>query len=256
MKEKILIALSDTTLSSLIAKKLKAIDYDVIETKNGKSTLDKMKELKPDFLLIDTDLSGLNGYEVLNEKSLDRDITKIPVIIVSNSGSPLQMRQIPSTPTIKDFIVKAHIEPDEVIEKMQKILGKSATSPKKSSISGKKILWVEDDKLLSTILSKKIETTGYTLLKANNGKEALKILESETPDIIMLDILLPEVSGFDILQQVKMNDKMRKIPVIMLSNMSKQSDIDKAKVLGANKFIVKAAASLDEIIHEIGLLIK
>ena len=63
------------------------------------------------------------------------------------------------------------------------------------------------------------------------------------------------MSGFDILQKIKMNEKLRKIPVIMLSNLSKQSDIDKAKMLGANKFIVKAAASLDEILREVQILI-
>jgi len=76
------------------------------------------------------------------------------------------------------------------------------------------------------------------------------------PDIIVLDIMLPEMNGFDILQKIKMNEKHKKIPVIMLSNLSKQADIEKAKMLGANKFIVKAAVSLDEIIHEIATLTK
>ena len=77
-----------------------------------------------------------------------------------------------------------------------------------------------------------------------------------TEDIFILDIMLPEMSGFDILQKIKMNENLRGVPVIILSNLSKQGDIERAKMLGANKYIVKAAASLDEIIHEIGLLIK
>lgn len=257
MKEKILIALGDANLSNSIQKKLKDKGYQTYEVKNGKDALDKMKIFKPDFLLIDTNLSLLNGYEVLNQKSFDREITKIPAIIVSNSGSPIQMRDIPSTPVIKDFIVKAHIEPDEVIEKMERALGKSAAVAKGGKGgSGKKVLWVEDDKLLSTILSKKFETTGYNLLKARDGDEAFTILQSNTPDAIVLDIVLPGMSGFDILQKIKMNDAFRKIPVIMLSNLSKQSDIDKAKLLGSNRFIVKAAVSLDEIIREVDTLTK
>jgi CheY-like chemotaxis protein len=258
MKEKILIALSDSSLSSLIDKKFKDKGYQTYQAKNGKEALDKMKLLRPDLVLIDTNLTLLNGYEVLNKKSFDREITKIPVIIVSNSGNPLQMREIPSTPTIRDFIVKSHIEPDEVIEKAEKVLGKSPASSAKSGkgTAGKKVLWVEDDKLLSTILSKKFESTGYNLLKASNGDEALKLIESNTPDIIILDIVLPGISGFEILQKIKMNEALRKIPVIMLSNLSKQSDIDKAKVLGANRFIVKAAVSLDEIIREVENLLR
>ena len=105
-------------------------------------------------------------------------------------------------------------------------------------------------------MSKKIEASGFTLLKANNGEETFKFLETEVPDIIVLDILLPKMSGLDILQKIKTDDKFRNIPSIMLSNLNKQSDIDKAKVLGANKFMVKATVSLDEIISEINALIK
>lgn len=119
---------------------------------------------------------------------------------------------------------------------------------------GKKVLWVEDDTLLSTILTKKFETTGFKLLKAVNGEEAFRFLSTETPNVIVLDILLPEMSGFDILQKIKMDERLKNIPVIILSNMSKQSDLDKAKVLGADKFIVKAAVSLDEIIKEIDVM--
>lgn len=259
MKEKILISLGDINLSNILVQKLKTLGYLCEVSQNGKNVIDRMRMFKPDLLLIDTTLPNKNGYDILNEKSFDRDITKIPVIIVSNSGSPVQMRQIPSTPSIKDYVVKSHIEPEEVIEKVLKVFGKDPNVMSKTrNVTGasKKVLWVEDDKLLSTILSKKIETTGYILLKANGDKEAFKYLESEIPDIIVLDIMLPEMSGFDILQKIKMNENFKKIPVIMLSNLSKQADIEKAKMLGANKFIVKAAVSLDEIIHEISILTK
>ena len=63
--------------------------------------------------------------------------------------------------------------------------------------------------------------------------------------------MLPKMSGLDILQKIKMEEKYRKIPIVMLSNMSKQSDIEKAKLLGAKKFMVKAAVSLDEIVSTV-----
>ncbi len=259
MKEKILIALSDTNLATTSAQSFKKAGYTFEIVQNGKDVMNKMKIFKPDILIVDTVLPGKSGYDILNEKSFDREVTKIPVIIVSNSGSPIQMRQIPSTPMIKDYIVKSHVEPDEILEKINKVFGRGPitenNSTKPTSIgNGKKILWVEDDKLLSTILSKKFGDTGYKLLKASRGEEVFKFLETEVPDIIVLDLLLPEMSGFDILQKIKMNESLRKIPVIMLSNMSKQSDLDKAKFLGANKFIVKAAVSLDEIIREVEIL--
>lgn len=258
MKEKILIALNDQVLADLIVQKLNQNQFRTDKVQNGQEALDRMKTFQPDLALIDINLSVLSGYEVLNTKSFDKDITKIPVIIVSNSGSPIQMRQIPSTPIIKGFIVKSHIEPDEILQKIEEAFGRNPAEAKAEpvKINNKKVLWVEDDKLLGTILSKKIEASGYKLFRANNGDNTLKILETDTPDIIILDILLPEMSGFDVLQKIKANEKLRKIPVIMLSNMSKQSDVEKAKLLGANRFIVKAAVSLDKIIREIENLVK
>jgi CheY-like chemotaxis protein len=170
------------------------------------------------------------------------------------------MKNIPSTPTIRDYVIKSHVEPNEVLEKVNKVFGKNIPSTEVSPVGAvakkvKKILWVEDDRLLSTILARKIESSGFSLLKANSGDEAMKFLETEIPDVIVLDIMLPGMNGMDILQKIKMEEKLRKIPVMMLTNLNRQSDIEKAKVLGANKFMVKAAASLDEIINAVNELI-
>lgn len=123
----------------------------------------------------------------------------------------------------------------------------------------KKILWVEDDKFLGSILLKKFASSDYDVSLAKNADEAFKMLEDlkpKVPNIIILDILLPGVGGFDILQKVKMEEATRHVPVIMLSNMNKPSDIEKAQKLGAQKFMVKAAVSLDEIVKEVAQLIK
>ena len=260
MKEKILLALNDSNLIRAISEKLSKDGFDVNTVLNGNEIIPKLKSLKPDLLLIDVVFPDKSGYDILNEKSLDRDVTKIPVIIVSNSGEPIQMGKIPSTPMIRDYVIKAHVDPGEIVEKIEKVFGRAKIVETQDVavpvLNGKKVLWAEDDKLLSKILSKKIEASGFTLLKANNGEETFKFLETEVPDIIVLDILLPKMSGLDILQKIKTDDKFRNIPSIMLSNLNKQSDIDKAKVLGANKFMVKATVSLDEIISEINALIK
>ncbi len=258
MREKVLVAISDLNLAKVLLEQVSKEGFDAYSVVSGSDVIPKMKEVKPDILLIDTMLPDMNGYDVLNEKSLDKDVTKIPVIVISNSGAPIHVNKIPSTPMMRDYIVKAHIEPSEVIEKINKVFGKSLNTADsaKQSTGGKKILWVEDDRLLSTILSKKITASGYTLLKANQGDDAFKILEKDTPDLIMLDIMLPGMTGLEVLQKIKMDTKFKNIPVIMLSNTNKQSYIENAKMLGANKFLVKAAVSLDEIIAEVDRLAK
>jgi len=123
------------------------------------------------------------------------------------------------------------------------------------TLKGKKIMWVEDDKFLSDILAKKLATEGPLLFHAVNAEEAFKILEKETPDIILLDIMLSGVDGFGILKEIKSDPKNKDIPVIILSNLGQKNDIETGTKLGAAKFLIKATVTLDEIMSEIKKII-
>lgn len=120
-----------------------------------------------------------------------------------------------------------------------------------STIEGKKVMWVEDDAFLSDVIAKKLASEKAILFHTANGEEAFAMAEKEVPDIILLDILLPGLDGFEILRQLKKNDKTKGIPVILFSNLGQKTDIDKGKDLGAVKFLVKATVTLDEIVSEI-----
>src|ERR1017187_3234963 len=184
----ILIAVSDTFLAESLVASAKEKGMRVVVVDNGNDALLKMKELHPDLLISDIVLPGMDGYDLLSAKSFDKDITKIPVIVVSNMGLPVAMKRLPSV-GIREYFIKTHINPEEVIVKVCEILGFTPSDP--AMIKAKKsvkILWVEDDKFLSDILSKKFLSLGYNLIKANNGAEALRLVENETPDIIILDI--------------------------------------------------------------------
>lgn len=259
MKEKIIIAISDNALADATNNELGILEYKTLVLRDGNKVIENLKSFSPDLLIIDISLSGKSGYDVLTEKSYDRFITKIPVIIVSNSGLPIEMKKIPSTPTIKEIVIKPHIDPKEIVEKVNKIFGRETPKVENNKKGNeqivtspqRKILWVEDDKLLSVILSKKFLKAGFDLVKVSNSDEAFAYLEKDIPDIIVLDILLPGMNGIDMLEKLRSMDKLRKIPAIILSNMNTQNYIDKAKFLGAKRFIVKAAASLEEIIREV-----
>lgn len=254
----ILIALSDSNLAQSIAAKAKESGLRSIMVEDGNAALSRMKESHPDLLIADVVLPGMDGYDLLSAKSFDKDLTKIPVIVVSNMGLPVDVKRLPAV-GIRDYFIKTHVDPGEVVAKAAAILGIALPDPSASDAAARKeikILWVEDDKFLSEILSKKFLSLGYTLLKANNGTEALAMAEKETPNIVMLDIVMPDVNGFDVLQKLKMQEKFKGVPVIMLSNLSAPSDIEKSKKLGANGFIVKAAVSLDEIVAQVEKLVK
>jgi DNA-binding response OmpR family regulator len=118
-------------------------------------------------------------------------------------------------------------------------------------LTGLKILIVEDDQLLSDLLAKKLVQAGCTPLHAVDGAEGLKRMHTELPDLVVLDILMPGMSGFEVLQQIRRDASFANIPVILLSNLGQEQDIDRGKELGAANFLIKATVTLDEIVDEI-----
>lgn len=121
---------------------------------------------------------------------------------------------------------------------------------------GKKILWVEDDMFLGGMLGQRFMDLGGKVFGAKSGTEAVEVAQREMPDIILLDILLPGMNGFDVLKTLKEDEKTKKIPVLVLSNLSQRSDMDKCRELGAENFLVKATVDLNEIAKEVKKILK
>lgn len=113
----------------------------------------------------------------------------------------------------------------------------------------KKILIVEDDQFLHKILAMKVKAEGFEVISAYDGESAVKKVK-ETPDLILLDLILPQMSGFEFLGEIKMDSQLKKIPVIVLSNLGQDEDIERAKSLGAQDYLVKANFSIDEVIKK------
>jgi DNA-binding response OmpR family regulator len=258
VQEKILIVTAASTAADPIVAVLKDNGYSPIVAKTGADGLKAMYDYLPHLIVLDVDLPDVDGYKVLEKKAIESVLSKIPVFLMSTQGAPINMRLVPQG-SVSEFLMALHSNAHDILEKINaRLRGSStATAPVPASAAHsaaksdkKKILWVEDDKLIGTILSKKIVSSGFELFHAKNGEEALDIVTRETPDAIVVDLLLPGMSGFDILQQMQMNERSKNIPTMVLSNLSKPSDIEKAKLLGAKKFLVKAATSLDQIVAE------
>lgn len=126
----------------------------------------------------------------------------------------------------------------------------------KAGDSKKKVLIVEDDKFLRELLVKKLADAGFDVSAAIDANEAYANIEKSVPQIALLDLMLPGEDGFSILQKVRVNHPATALPIIILSNLGQQEDIDKAMSLGASDFMVKANFTLDEILGKINTTIK
>lgn len=119
----------------------------------------------------------------------------------------------------------------------------------------KRVLIVEDDEFLQGLEATKIKNSGYEVLSAQTGEDAMKKIMEPNIDIILLDLLLPNFDGFEILKKIKETESTKNIPVIIFSNLSETKDVEKAISLGATKFMVKSNFSLEELIDHINSLV-
>lgn len=249
--KKILIIEDERNLLDALNKKLEMEGYIVDSAVDGQEGLEKIKAIMPDLILLDILMPRLDGFGVLEILHKDPELSKIPVIIISNSGQPVEIERALSL-GVKDYLIKAEFDPEEVLLKVRSVLGKMDGGVRMSGDS-KKVLIVEDDQLLRSLCSKKLLTEGFTVDTAIDSQEGLEKVKQNKPDLILLDLVLPGMSGFEVLKIIKSDPdkKIAEIPVIILSNLGQESDIEKGKNLGASDYLIKATTTTDEIVEKI-----
>ena len=115
----------------------------------------------------------------------------------------------------------------------------------------KKILIIEDEKVLIKILNINLLSAGYKILSAANGVAGLELVKVEKPNLILLDLLMPKMDGFEVLEAVRANEDTKNIPVFVFSNSDKPEDIERVKELGATDFFSKPETNLKDLVDRI-----
>jgi len=268
---KILIIEDEKSLLDILERKLLYEGYEVSIAQDGEEGIKKVKEIKPNLILLDIVMPKMNGFEVLENLKKSQEFSSIPVIVISNSGYSVDLDKALELGAV-DYLVKAEFDLEEVVRKIEKVLVDSGFSQKedasaedqslrekeifsKDSNNFKKILIVEDDQFLRKLCSKKLEKSGFKVLTAFDGEEGIKKVKEDKPSLVLLDLVLPGLSGFDVLKQIKINPQTASIPVIVLSNLGEKEDIQRAADFGAESYIVKADYTLSEIIKKIKTVI-
>ena len=115
----------------------------------------------------------------------------------------------------------------------------------------KKILIIEDEEIISNLLAKKLSQVGYEVKTAFNGQEGLEILEQEKPDLVLIDIVMPKKDGFETISEVKGDPTLKDIPIIIISNSGQPVELDKAKEMGVNDWLIKTDFDPQEVIQKV-----
>lgn len=261
-KPVILIAEDDLFLEQIYRRSLEAAGYDVLFAVSGREVLEKLASSRVDLLLLDLNMADVTGIQVLETMRADKKLAALPVIVLTNYSEE-EYGQKCKDLGVKAFFTKSNLSFDMILDRIKNILrsksdGSDAAKPVKvakpvTEASGAaRVLVIEDDPFLLEIYKQNLKERGYDVSSAMGGREALEMIsEDQNWNVILLDLLMPEIDGFTVLERLKEKGLLPGLPVIVLTNLSQESDQKKALELGAIDFAVKSELSFDEIVAHV-----
>lgn len=115
----------------------------------------------------------------------------------------------------------------------------------------KKILIIEDEKLMLDLLQRKLTKEGYEISVAKDGEEGIRVIKEVKPNLILLDIIMPKMGGFEVMEEMNKDKELKKIPVIVISNSGQPVELDRAQKLGAKDWMIKTEFDPQEVIDKV-----
>ena len=235
---KILIIDDDPTVRELMRRQLERDGFEVHSASDGKEGITKAREIKPDLITLDILMPDLDGWSVLRSLKADPEVSSIPVVMASildekNKGFSLGAADYLSKP----------LERERLIGSIRNLIGEG---------EGKKVMLVDDDPGMRLSIREALSRSGYEVLEAENGSQAISMLEEKdtAPDIILLDLIMPIMNGFEFLEKFR-NDLQSPIPVIVITSAD-LTDEEKQYLSGeVVRVLQKSDVGNSEIINEI-----
>ncbi len=215
----------EENIRRFLSHELNKKGYVVYEAANGKEALDMARKYIPDLITLDIqmpDLSGLDVTSVLKHDNLTKDI---PILIVS----VIEDRDKAYKLGVNDYMTKP-FKGEELLFKVNHLIKNS----------GKNILVVDDDKSLVRSVKYHLERRGYSISVAYDGVQALKKVEHQQPDLILLDIMMPNKDGYEVLKEIKSNPDMASISIVLMTGIEIDGGRVKALSIGAADYIKKS----------------
>jgi signal transduction histidine kinase/DNA-binding response OmpR family regulator len=235
--KKILVIDDDPTTHDLIRHFLEPEGFKVIATTNPEEGLKWAKEQKPDGIILDVIMPKLDGWAVLTRLKADPEISAIPVIM----ATVLEDQSIGYTLGATDYLAKPIQK-----EKLKALLDKY-----QSKLSSRLILVVDDDPNNRSLMRRQLEKENWTVIEADNGQNALVQLEKNSPSLILLDLMMPEMNGFEVINQLRQRETWRDIPVIIVTAKD-LTEQDHQQLNGyVEKIIQKGAYNHQDLLKEV-----
>ena len=222
---RILVVEDDPDIAALISRNLTQVGYEVSTVGTGLEALERIRKERPDLVTLDIFLPDIDGLKVLQTLKSDPDTVGVPIIVVSvmpENKEPLSLGAI-------EFLAKP-LDAALLLDTVSRVLGQAG-----------RILVVEDDLATCQMLTETLQRAGLRVLVTANGRQALTLAKDESPDLILLDLKLPRMDGYTILQMLKSTPTTRSIPVVIMTGSVVLDEARRQEfiAMGASSFLPK-----------------
>jgi PAS domain S-box-containing protein len=236
---KVLVIDDDSTARQLLRRNLEEQGYEVITAEGGEQGIALAKSEKPAAITCDIQMPNVDGWEVLRRLKDDLDTNSIPVIMVSMVDDGKKGIALGAVEHLRKPVNREQLQ--SVISRYVKTAGK--------------VMLVEDDTATQEVISKALGTMGIEALIANNGQEALDLLNEQWPDLILLDLMMPIMDGFEFLENFKKLDNAKKIPVIVVTARDLTAKEREGLANRVSGIVDKDNNYIDDLIRNVGMAV-
>ncbi|MBL8115868.1 MAG: response regulator, partial [Acidobacteria bacterium] len=216
--------------------------FRVETASSGPEALDKARFFMPDVITLDVMMPGMDGWTVLANLKQHPVLSKIPVIMLTIVDD----RKLGYALGAADFVLKP-VERERLANALRKYGVESRPG---------RVLVVDDDEAIRSMMRSMLDREGWQVAEAENGKGALARVKEAVPDVILLDLLMPEMDGFELVEMLKKDEASRNVPIVVLTSLS-LSEEERERLNGSvDRVLEKSAQSFAELEREIRTFVK
>lgn len=266
---KIIIVEDEPMISEIYQKKFSESGYEIIAADSGEQALNLINKDKVDLILLDLIMPKMDGFEVIKNIRAGSYNKDVKIIVFSNLSQKENQEKAMKLGA-NGFIVKSDYTPSALVKEVTRILNQYHEEKKNDqrqeknktnnitvdTATAKRVLLIEDEDIFIEMFGKKLTQDGYIVESANNGVWGLKEALKKKFDIFIIDMTMPAMSGNEIVEKLKMDDKTKNIPIIILTASVEEQEKKKMLELGVNAFFIKTQLIPSELSRKVTQLLK
>jgi signal transduction histidine kinase/DNA-binding response OmpR family regulator/ligand-binding sensor domain-containing protein len=236
--ERVLVIEDEDEAFDTLSAYLQSAGYVAIRARTGEEALKLARLIQPKAITLDLVLPGIEGWQVLRALKSDTATATIPVVIVSM----IENRELGMAFGADDYFVKP-VDWARLLKRLAELTGRGRKSREA------RLLLVDDDESVQTMLEHELSREGYQLYRAKSGPEALRLVERSRPDVIILDLMMPEMSGFELAERLRTGESTSSIPILVLTAKDLTADDHERLRRGVNGLVMKGSAAPASLIR-------